>query len=840
MRTRARPPKRTLIAIVAGLVAAGGVSIAAAGTGGDPSDGAKSWRSAFEPRRPLQPTHRVIVVLAAPSLADRVAAAGKLPAPKQQRSFVRRADALQRRLVQALRARGIGIRRHYVYTRVLNGFSATVDARALAALSHTPGVAGIYPVRAVYPAALGATTLTAAGLPRLAPTAEAPASLPGEDGSGVTVALLDSGVDRRAPALRGRVGFGVDLVDRDANVLPVRPAVERHGTRMASLLVGSGAVPGVAPGARVLPIRILSARKAQGGGYQEAGWGDALVAGIERAVDPDGDGDVEDAARVALTSVVEPYASFPDSPESMAVTGALRLGTLVVAAAGNDGPAGAGGFGTVGAPAGGSAALAVGAVDARTSVKETEVTLSAGPDVLYAGRARLLGGLPPAGTAQSELAAAGQPSTGRAVLLPGDGTPLLPRVRDALRKGATAVVVYGTVLPAGGLGLEEDAAAPVIALPASAGEAAAAAARVGTPVALRVAPQGDAANPDRSRVADFSSRGAAFDGSAKPDVVAPGVGLVAADPRTADGAPAYAVVSGTSAAAAVAAGAAALVAQARPELGAAALRSVLVGSARQVNPGVVEPVTAAGAGLIDPSAADAAELAVTPASISVEAPAVSAWSSTVTVRVRNVAATSLHIGLGVTTDIGAAYAIGFAASPAELTLGPGEEREVRLFLSSSSAMTPPATVSGVLVLEPDGGPVTRVPWSVSVAPAGQPLLRAAKLSRTAFPAGRPGVSVLSFLAGGVTQSSLGPTIFPVGLVDVELWTASGRRLGTIARLHDLLPGRYTLALAGRDPDGAKLPPGRYELHLVAQPVSVPEGGDATRTVSLPFAIVRGR
>jgi hypothetical protein len=154
-------------------------------------------------------------------------------------------------------------------------------------------------------------------------------------------------------------------------------------------------------------------------------------------------------------------------------------------------------------------------------------------------------------------------------------------------------------------------------------------------------------------------------------------------------------------------------------------------------------------------------------------------------------------------------------------------------------MTPPETVSGVLVLQPADGPVARVPWSVSLAPPAQPLLRAARLSSVAFPAGRMGASVLSFVAGGVSGSSLGPTLLPVGLVDVELWTAKGRRLGTIARLHDLLPGRYTLEVAGRRPGGGKLKPGGYELRLVAQPVTADEGAGAAQTVSLPFSIIRG-
>ena len=56
----------------------------------------------------------MIVVLAAPSLADRVARDGRLPSAGEQRRLVRRADALQRRLLAALRsaaASGSSVRR---------------------------------------------------------------------------------------------------------------------------------------------------------------------------------------------------------------------------------------------------------------------------------------------------------------------------------------------------------------------------------------------------------------------------------------------------------------------------------------------------------------------------------------------------------------------------------------------------------------------------------------------------------------------------------------------------------------------------------------------------------
>ena len=247
-------------------------------------------------------------------------------------------------------------------------------------------MAGIYPVRAVYPASLSSRALARPEL-----LGRHGIALPGFDGSGVIVALLDTGVDGDHPALRGRVQAGVDLVDDDARAEPGESpdgsgALETHGTRMAGILVGQGGpngVTGVAPGAQVLPVRILGWRKAQDGELGIVGSGDVLIAGLERAVDPDGDGDVDDAADIALASVVEPYASFPDSPEARAAAGALALGTLVVAPAGNDGPVGSGSFGTVGAPAGAPAALAVGAADTRPAVAASRLAVSVAGETIF-------------------------------------------------------------------------------------------------------------------------------------------------------------------------------------------------------------------------------------------------------------------------------------------------------------------------------------------------------------------------------------------------------------------------------------------------------------------------
>ena len=146
----------------------------------------------------------------------------------------------------------------------------------------------------------------------------------------------------------------------------------------------------------MLPIRILGWERSADGSYSLLGRGDVLLAGLERAVDPDADGDVEDSVSVALAAVVEPYASFSDSPETRAVAGASRLGTLVVAPAGNDGRGGRG-FGTVGAPGGAAEALTVGALDSRRSCLTARTVIRVGDETVLDGAVPVLGTLPPSG-----------------------------------------------------------------------------------------------------------------------------------------------------------------------------------------------------------------------------------------------------------------------------------------------------------------------------------------------------------------------------------------------------------------------------------------------------------
>jgi subtilisin family serine protease len=111
-------------------------------------------------------------------------------------------------------------------------------------------------------------------------------------GSGVRIALLDTGVDAAHPALAGRLLPGFDFVDFDNDPSEVGSELERafgHGTHVAGLLAL------VAPQARIMPLRILDAD----------GVGNAwvLAEAMLHAVDPDGNPNTNDGAQVINLSV---------------------------------------------------------------------------------------------------------------------------------------------------------------------------------------------------------------------------------------------------------------------------------------------------------------------------------------------------------------------------------------------------------------------------------------------------------------------------------------------------------------------------------------------------------
>lgn len=142
-------------------------------------------------------------------------------------------------------------------------------------------------------------------------------------GTGVVVAVIDSGVAGNVVNLRGRVLDGVDLFNPDRPRGWWDPIIMGgHGTGVASVIAGSGygnGVYGVAPKATILPIRVADAS-----GHTP---GRRVARGITYAVDH--------GAHVINLSLGGTHAS---PLVHTAVKRAVRRGVVVVAGAGNNGP----------------------------------------------------------------------------------------------------------------------------------------------------------------------------------------------------------------------------------------------------------------------------------------------------------------------------------------------------------------------------------------------------------------------------------------------------------------------------------------------------------------------
>ncbi len=114
-------------------------------------------------------------------------------------------------------------------------------------------------------------------------------------GSGVRVAVLDTGVDAQHPLLAGKLLPGYDFVDDDLDPseagTPNDPGFG-HGTHVAGIILTA------APDARIMPLRVLDP---QGMGNT---W--VLAEALLYAIDPDGDPTTDDGAQVINLSLGTP------------------------------------------------------------------------------------------------------------------------------------------------------------------------------------------------------------------------------------------------------------------------------------------------------------------------------------------------------------------------------------------------------------------------------------------------------------------------------------------------------------------------------------------------------
>jgi len=170
----------------------------------------------------------------------------------------------------------------------------------------------------------------------------------GIDGSGVKVAILDTGIDTDHPELQDSYLGGYDYVNND----PYPEDDHGHGTHVSGIITANGLSnansKGVAPGAGIYMYKVCDS----GGSCYE----DDMIAAMEAAVQTD--------AKVMSISIGGgSYTTENCDSDTLAakVNWVVNQGLTVVVAAGNDGKG-------VSSPGCASGAIAVGAVDSSNNV----------------------------------------------------------------------------------------------------------------------------------------------------------------------------------------------------------------------------------------------------------------------------------------------------------------------------------------------------------------------------------------------------------------------------------------------------------------------------------------
>jgi hypothetical protein len=116
---------------------------------------------------------------------------------------------------------------------------------------------------------------------------------------------------------------------------------------------------------------------------------------------------------------------------------------------------------------------------------------------------------------------------------------------------------------------------------------------------------------------------------------------------------------------------------------------------------------------------------------------------------------------------------------------------------------------------------------VALPAEGAALVGVVDLSTRSFRASDRAPAVLTVQAGQVRDLAGRRQLRPLSRLDVQLWRG-GEQIGLLARLRDVLPGRYAFGLTGRGPRGGGLPSGAYRLRIVAVPPDGPAEAEQLR------------
>lgn len=556
-----------------------------------------------------------------------------------QRSYLGELNADQSALMGQLS--NLGGRKLAGLNKALNAVVVTVDAKQMPAIAKLPGVASVRIVRN-YEKHLDET------VPYIGAAA---AQDSGFTGAGVVVAVLDSGADYTHGNLGGpgtlaaydaaygtstsdprnqtldglfptaKVIGGFDFVGEEWPFGPTVDdpdpiALDSHGTHVSDIIAGEsadGTHVGVAPGAKIVAVKVCSSVSPSCNGV-------ALLRAVDFILDPDGDGDISDRVDMVNLSLGSSYGQMEDDL-SGALANASRIGITVVASAGNsaDRPY------IVGSPSSTQEVISVAQTAVPSAQRFALVINSPGSiagtyrntnsvdfapvvgittaDVLYVGR-----GCPAAGATPADPLPTGVTEAnvaGRIALIDRGACAVSLKIDRFAKIGAVGVLIANNASgdpPSFSFGGPDDfTPAPTLIIQNTLG--------FGSTSLLR---QALANGPVNATISDqnvtaligsivaSSSRGPNISfNEIKPDIGAPG-GSVSAEAGTGTGESAF---GGTSGAAPMVAGSAALLKEGFFDASPSTIKSLLMNNAFRgiltnpaTQPGVLAPITRIGAG----------------------------------------------------------------------------------------------------------------------------------------------------------------------------------------------------------------------------------------------------
>ena len=421
----------------------------------------------------------------------------------------------------------------------------------------------------------------------------------GIDGTGIKVAVIDTGVDFNHPDLfgwgpDGKVIGGYNFIREDE--LPLD--TNGHGTQVTGIIAADGQAIGVAPKAKILAYKVSE----DGEGVSS----ELIIRAIEKAI--------EDGADIINISL---GVNKTNAKIDRAVNIALEAGIFVVTAAGNDGP----GLETIGSPGRNFGSVTVGATyNNLTSSLVATLEVDEKPYTV----------IPMVGSTKLEEPIIGKIIFGGygkienlkeidvkdAILIVERGSDVEGELlyfsikeSNAANAGAKAMIVYND---RPGIFLGElihefmepgyKPQIPVVSVDREEGIEIKESIKNGNEASMHLF-----YNPDF--VAHFSSRGPVSPFYLKPDIVAPGAYINSTQYNGG-----YDFTSGTSYAAPHVSGAAALLLQKNPELHHHEIKSLLLTTVEPVSDayGKEFSVNAAGAGRLDIGNAYGAKLIIIP------------------------------------------------------------------------------------------------------------------------------------------------------------------------------------------------------------------------------------